>query len=376
VTRLSILEVIEDTHIGGAQKVCVDLSRCLAGRGHRVTVAIAGEVGPLSDGLTATGVESVSFGERPRKFHFSLSRAVRGLVCGHDVDVVHSHMFVPNTWAGFAARRERRVAFVPTEHSPGAWKRRLHCFADQLTYRRADAVVCVSESVAEAVAASHRRASRKLQVIENGVDVPPAVTPEMRRAARSALDVDENAFVIAAVGRLTWEKDHASLIHAARLLRRRAPDLVVLIVGSGPLEDELAERIRASDTSKTVRLLGTRTDVNRILAAADVFCQASLSEGSPVALLEAMAAGLPAVVSNIPALASKVRHEGTGFVVPTRRPDALAQAFEKLLRVRAVRLQLGLRAREHVSARYTLEQTADHYEELFMRLAEARRSGE
>jgi len=373
LTVLSILEVIEDTRIGGAQKVCLDLCRCLTERRHDVVLAVVGRSGPLTAGLATTGIETVFFDEPPRKCHFRLSRRLCALVRGRAFDIVHSHMFVPNTWTALACITTPRVAFIPTEHTAGAWKRPHHRVADRLVYGRADAVAAVSATVREVIAAASPAIERKVAVIENGVAVPAAITPGAKSSARRGLDIPENAFVVTAVGRLTWEKDHATLIDAAAVLRECAPETIVLVVGSGALESELVERAGSASLSGTVRFLGTRTDVGRILAASDVFTMPSVSEGSPLALLEAMAAGLAPVVSDIPALAGKVRNERTGMVVPVGRPRMLAEALIRLYRDRTVSAELGRRAREHVSAGFTMAKTVDCYEELFTRLVKVRR---
>jgi len=181
--------------------------------------------------------------------------------------------------------------------------------------------------------------------------------------------VGDDEQVVIAVGRLSCQKGHAVLFDAVPDILRRFPKTVFVLVGDGPARQELARQAERMGIQRRVRFLGTRPDVFRLLAAADVFVMPSLSEGMPVALLEAMGMGLPLVASALDGIASVITDGEQGVLVPPGDAEALAVALQELLARPELRRQLGERARRHVRAHYTLDRMCEQYEELFLQFA-------
>lgn len=205
---------------------------------------------------------------------------------------------------------------------------------------------------------------RKIAVVYNGVGAnffaPSGVT---RSEARGRFSVSERAFTIAAAASLTKKKGIEYLIEAVKELHKAFPALKLLIAGDGPERDTLEAKTRALRLEANITFLGAFDDVQAVYAASDVFALSSLWEGLPNALLEAMASGLPVVVTDVGGISEVVRNGENGLLVPARDARALAEALARLAREPKLRQVLGTRAREN-ARRFSWERHAKEALEL------------
>jgi glycosyltransferase involved in cell wall biosynthesis len=216
--------------------------------------------------------------------------------------------------------------------------------------RRATAVAATSEALASQIRAG--AVGPPVHVIPNGIRLGPLPTPAQRRAARRELGLEPDTHAVAFVGRLAPEKDPELLLRAAQ-----GTGWVVLLAGDGPLRTALEEAQGGVDA----RFFGFLPDVTPVLAAADVLALPSRTEGLPMAVLEAMAAGLPVIASAVGSL-PEVLGEGAGMLFPAGDIDALRAALMELRRPEA-RTALARAGRARVEARYGAEAMARSYRE-------------
>lgn len=258
---------------------------------------------------------------------------------------LHAHAGIG--WEAHALVRAGHRLGIPTvrtEHLPhiltDASQRAEHAEACRLASR----VVCVSEGSRRSYLAAGLPEALVV-AIPNGIE-PAVPLPYAGPKARRDLDIPPDAPVLLTVGRLTEQKDQACLVETAALLVPRHPGLAALLAGDGPLRDPLRERIARHGLEGTVRLLGRRTDVPDLLAAADLFVLPSRFEGLPLVVLEAMAAGLPVVATRIGGTDEAVEHGVTGLLVEPGDAGALAEAVHALLANPARARAMGLAGRE------------------------------
>lgn len=189
--------------------------------------------------------------------------------------------------------------------------------------------------------------------------VPSGIDLERFRGATAVagrkpegFDCPPDAIVVGSVGWLTPVKGHRVLLEAVALLKPRWPRLHLVIVGSGPLREEIMGLARERGIAESVHLLGTRMDVPECLGAMDIVVQPSLNEGMGRAVIEAMAAGRPVVASRVGGIPAIVQDRGTGLLVPSGDPAALASAIEELLRKPDWAMELGAAARASIGERF------------------------
>ncbi len=227
-------------------------------------------------------------------------------------------------WEGHALARCGKTTGLPvirTEHLPSL----LTDPVQKAEYRAM--LLCVDRRIAvsEAALRSHAEDGEgRLTLVRNGIDHRPG--KPLSAAARKAIDVSETDRILLTVARLTRQKGHAVLLSALPLVLAREAQAKLVIVGSGPEQSTLEDQIRTAGLGHAVRLLGARADVADLLASADLFVLPSHFEGLPLALLEAMAAGVPVVASAIGGTVEAIG-EAHPHLVPPGDPQALADAI-------------------------------------------------
>lgn len=258
-------------------------------------------------------------------------RRLRRLVRDGDFDLVHTHMPIPAVAARIALGPSG-PALVHTEHNVWGRYRKPTYWANALTFRRNDAVIAVSSAVRESMTERLLPAPpATVEVLLHGIEHDAMhAGPTARAAARALLSLPADAFVVGNVANFTPKKDQASLLEAFRLLRDDVPSARLVLIGTGPLEQQLRARALTLGLSDAVIFTGSRDDVPELLPALDVFCLSSLHEGLSIALVEAMASGVPAVCTAVGGVPEAMRDGVDGLLVPASNPVALAAALGRL----------------------------------------------
>ncbi len=321
---LRVMHVVAPGAVGGLESVVQLLVPELLVRGSAVALAAAGDAGvgelPLVSAARQAGVEVFPLA-LPDRAYLREWRSLRAVFRRWGPAIVHTHGYRADVVAGWAAR-SLGLPTVATVHgfTGGDWKNRWYERLQCRMLRHADLVVAVSAPLRERLAASGVPADR-IRVIRNAWS--PPVEPLPRRAARDALGLPAAARVIGWVGRIQQEKGPDLMLGAFELLDD--PDLVLSVVGDGrdrPRLEALAARAKAPGR---VRWHGVVDGAARLYAAFDCFVLSSRTEGTPIALLEAMAAGVPVVATRVGGVPDVVGPEDA-LLVPPDDPVALAAA--------------------------------------------------
>ena len=291
-------------------------------------------------------------------------------------DIVHTHQ----TKAGFVGRIAARLAGTPcivhTCHGFGfgalgsRLMDRVMLHLERLCGRWTRCTVYVSWYVMEQALQLGIGTRDRSMVIRSGKDTARYRDPSRRRAEQEARTGRQGRpLTVACTTRLAAGKGVEDLIEAASLLMPEFPALRVWIVGEGPLRSELEQQIAARGISHMVSLLGFRDDIPEVLAEVDIVVLASLREGLPQSLTEAMIAGKPVVATPVGGIPEVVRDGETGILVRPASPQDLADAIRRLLRDEGLRRLLGERAAKELGAEFSRARMIQLYDQLYANLS-------
>jgi sugar transferase (PEP-CTERM/EpsH1 system associated) len=280
--------------------------------------------------------------------------------------IVHTHRWGTLLEGLVAARMAGVPIVVHGEH--GTMELRAHNrLVQRCVWGRVDRVLSVSSMLAERMSREVGFPLDRITTIRNGVDLA-RFSGGSREIGRRTLGLDSEDLVIGTVGRLVAVKNQAMLLEALALVRAQGVRFKAVLAGEGPLLDDLQAQAARLGLSDRVLLAGNRRDVPDMLAAYDVFVLSSLSEGLSNVILEAMAAGLPVVATDVGGAGELVQPDRTGILVSSNDAEAMAAALLKLVRSPETRLAMGGAARASAE-HFSLDAMIRQYERVYLELA-------
>jgi glycosyltransferase involved in cell wall biosynthesis len=292
---------------------------------------------------------------------------------GQGLDILHTNDTGCDE-APLAARRARVPKIIGTFHVlpsvdlGGTRDRAIHRRLERQSSRALDTAIAVSDAARAAWVARTAMSPERMLTIHNGINLDRFCRHAPAGPARVALGIpDDGALVVGAMGRLDPVKGFEYLVDAAALLRAAGRRLRVVFAGDGPSRGMLEERARQTGAHESVHFLGFRKDVQAVLDAFDVFVLSSLTEALPYALMEAMAAELPCIGTDVGGVPELIVPGSTGLLVPPRDISALATAIGRLLDAPRLRQDMGRAGRERVNRHFSeqemVRRTVRLYEE-------------
>jgi len=361
VRRLRVVHALLSLDCGGMEHIVLDLVRLGIEAGQHVEVLCLERPGDLAPLVRQVGAP-VHCMNKPPGVPLRLCWRIARLLRSMRPDVVHTHQIGTLFYTGPAARWCGVRAIVHTEHGQEYAHRRRTRWLGRLAARAAMRFFCVSDDTARHVIEHRIVPRRKVRVIHNGIDIDRfAEAARQRDIVRRELQIPAAAPVVGTVGRLAEVKRQDLLIHALAELRRSVPDARLLLVGDGPNRQQLTALAAGLGLNDAVCFAGYRADRERLLAAMDVFALSSDSEGTPLALLEAWAAGLPVVATAVGGLPELIDHGSTGLLVPRGDPASLSATLAGLLKDAPKRRALGAAGHQLVRTRFDRRTMARQY---------------
>lgn len=320
--------------------------------------------------LEAAGVRThcVSARRRDPRWPLRLARLVRD----GDYDVVHVHSPLPGSVARVAARtlpRTIRPGLVATEHNRWQTHRLPTRMLNRVTSRWDGVDLAVTDEVRSSMAGP---AGRRAVTLRHGIDVERlAALPGERSAVRAELGIGDREMVIGTVANFRPQKDYPNLLHAARALLDRGIAARVVAVGQGPQDAEIRSLHESLGLGDRVILTGFRADAARVMGACDAFTLASRWEGLPVAVMEALALGLPIVATDVGGLTEEFTDGVDAVLVPPRDSVALAEAWARVCTDDALRERLADASLER-AREFDVDRTVEELESVYRRVGRAR----
>ncbi len=368
--KIKILFLITDFKLGGAQSVMTNLVKNINQEEFIPFVAcLFGGNTTIAKELRAKGIIVKDLGMT----HFwrvdALWRLYR-LIKQQKVQILHASLFHASIAARIIGKMARVPIIISWRHNifHGSYGREV---ISKLTSFLDDAVTAVSLEAKNAEIKSSRLNKDKIQVIYNGVSTEKFCLNEYRnfKKLKHEIGIKDYELNIGYIGRINPVKSIDTLLEAFMILSKSEnKDMSLLIVGEGETRNKLKNLSISLGIMQEVYFLGSRNDVPQILSTLDIFVLPSKSEGMPMVILEAMAAGLPVVATNVGGTPEVVIDGETGFLVPPGDPQALADVIKKLMDDPELRRKFGKAGRERVEKHFTIEETVRKTEELYLRL--------
>lgn len=285
--------------------------------------------------------------------------------------IVHSHMFWSSLFASPVASGCGVPVILETLHGTEAWRKgwKASNAIDRTINQFVSKHVAVCESDARFLAEKKHVPANKIETIHNGIDIRKiAVSDDRRHAIRHAIGAKDSDCVLVTVARFHKGKGHRVLLEAMRELGVQHPQAKLVLLGEGEEQADMRSLCKNLGITEKVRFAGFQPNVGEWLSAADVNVLPTFYEGFPLTILEAMAAGLPTVASNVGGIPEAIEDRVSGLLVPAGDPQTLAATISSLISNAEARLRMGTAARERVSQLFTFERQVQVTENLYLTL--------
>jgi glycosyltransferase involved in cell wall biosynthesis len=350
---MKILQIIDGMAVGGAEKLVVTFAQEAGRRSLSATVlSLHQNTNPhFEQQINEVGGRIIAFPNKRLLDPQRINKVTRFIEKG-GYDVVQCHLTYANV-VGPIACRLAGIPAIGTIHTANLEtdaRMKIRQWFESLTLRHfAHSVIAVGQTVADVH--QKRLQGQTINVVPNGVALPQTISPENRIVLREKLVKNASRPLIISVGRLEPVKAFHDLIEAFALVHKHAPDAALLIAGEGELRPQLEKQIKTLGLGQTVFLAGILNNIPEVLAAGDIFTLSSHWEGLPLAVLEAMMAGLPPILTRVGDIPTTVI-PGAGVLTSPQQPAEMAAAICELIDDHEKRQTIGQTARQHAIENY------------------------
>lgn len=371
--KKKVLQLIDGLNLGGAEILLINLVHGIKEAGYEVCVGYC-TYGLLIKDLVRLKIPSIHLPCFYTVDPFLLLRMCQ-LILREKPDIVHTHLFKSDLHGLLAARLCGVPVVISTSHNMDVWARRFPLgYIYGLVTNLTDRVIAVSNVVRDYQILYTKILPEKIIVIENGINSKQFTNQvDAGNALRYEFQIGMDAPLVGIIGRLKPQKDHSNFLLAAIQIRNKMPNTHFLIVGDGPLRDQLVAQAQSLGLGSSVIFCGIRKDIHTVLSALDMLVISSKWEGLPVTLLEGMAAGLPIVATAVGSIPEVLRDGEMGLIVAPSNPKDLANACLRLINSPVIRQRMGEAAHMHVKLNFSndvmVNKIVDLYQEL-MQMAE------
>jgi len=357
--KTKVLQLIETSGPGGAETMLINLVRELS-KGRYDPIICLRKSGWLCDQLQKHGFETVIISQ-DGYVNSAWFRQLRKIIHAEQIDVIHAHEFAMNAY-GSVLSGLTGVAVITTVHGKSyyheKWRRRLA----YRTIAKWSKMVAVSDDIRNFLITQVGIKKNNVLTIHNGIDTKAYIG---RSHVERAHQNGRTEYVIGAVGSLYPVKGHTYLLQALAIVLKTQPEVVCRIAGQGHLLPQLEAEAGDLGIANQITFLGLRDDIPEVLRNIDVFVLPSLSEGLPLSVLEAMAAGKPVIATDVGGVSEVLQDQITGFMVPAKDPKALAARILQLMADRTIAERFGRAGREKIEQEFSLETMTKRYEALY-----------
>lgn len=366
---INILHVISKLPVGGVENQLLMVLKNYNREKFKPFVCSLSDKGEIGNEIENLGIKVFTLNKLSHTFNKSVIKDICKIIEDNEIKIVRTHQYHANLYGRIAAKICKVPCVVASVHNIYTRDKKIHRrIINSVLAKFTDKIVAVSEEVKKDILKYDRIPEDKIEVIYNGID-PDIFSNEFdKENIKKSLGIDLKAPVIGTVGRLTMQKGQIYLLEAISKIKDKFPHIKVLIVGDGPLMENLKNYTKSSGISENVIFTGSRRDVTALLSIMDIFVFPSLWEGLPNALIEAMAAGKAIIASDLKPIREVLDSKKTGILIPPTNSDAIAESIELLLKDRNLIDNMGQVAKNRAFSCFNIKTTVKIYEELFEKI--------
>lgn len=367
--KLKVCLIIPTLVQGGAEKQLSLLACNLDRNKFETHVVVLTHSGPFEKELSESGIKVHIVGKRWKVDPTSFLRLMN-LIQQIRPDIVHTWLFAANSYGRLAASLAKVPVIIGGERCVDPWKTLWHDWIDRWMMRCCSCIATNSSAITDFYV-NKGLPAELFQVVPNAI--VPTTSTITKQELFDRLQIPPRKFVIGAIGRLWPQKGYPDLIWASELTRIVLKDIWVIIVGDGPQRDRLIEIRDHYRAESVLKFAGHRDDARQLLSAFDLLWNGSLYEGQSNTILEAMAAGVPVIATDIPGNRDLVEHGKTGYLYPVGEVDQLSRYSCVLLSDPERLNQFSQNSRQRVVDEFSLEKMVNGYQRLYETLFEQSR---
>jgi len=362
--KINIMHTVISLEVGGLEKIVCDMVRGFDKKLFNVEVCCFSTLGELAEKLVDDGINVTLLQITTKHYDPFYPLRLGRFLRAKKVDVLHMHSgtFFIGAQAGFLARTP---AMIYTDHGRHLVDPKRLILMNRFSAMFVDKIVAVSRELEEYLANVVKLPRRKISTIINGIDTVKFSPRPKSASLLREFGISENTKIIGTVGRLAEVKDQSSMIEAFEVVNRHYPDSVLMLVGDGPMKSELQQLVVDRKLDERVIFTGSRSDVSELLNLFDVYLLTSLSEGTSISLLEAMASGVPPVVTDVGGNPSVVSNGINGFVVKPKDTVNISEKIINLLENVTTCKTIKNNAVTTVRQNYSLSNMIDRYASIY-----------
>lgn len=375
--KTNILFIHQNMETGGAEEVKSILINNIDKEKFNVSLCCIGEKGEIGQELSDKGFYVRALKKSWRLHNISSTFALLKLIKQSKPDIVHTCLFYANYHGRIAAKLAKVPIIVSEEQNVDKWKKKYLVFLliDWLLSKVTDRIIACSQAVKDFVLQNEKIETDKLLFVPNTFDLKKFVNHSSidKENIKRALGLSDKDRIIGTVGSFSLQKGHTYLIKAMKEIVRNEPSCKLLMVGAGPLENELRKKVDKLGLNRQIIFTGLRRDIFNLLSILEIFILPSLWEGLPLVSLEAMAMAKPVVASQIPGITEVVIDGENGILVPPKNSNLLAKAILNLLKDSDRSKKMGEHGKARVLKYYNPQTYVSKIETLYETLSSEKR---
>ncbi len=366
-SMIRVAHVVGRLSLGGLELEVIKLLKQLDKARYQAAIIATENITPGARELVAQEIELFELNKRAG-VQWQVIAQIAAFCRSRRIEILHSHNWTTFLYGVLGGLRARVPILIHGEHGrethdyAPSFKQRLAC---QVLARRCERLTAVSEDIIPLLVSSWKVPARKIVKMPVGVALHEFDCHADRGAAKRKLGLPEEVFVLGTVvGTFRPVKDMPTMFRALQLVRQKNPRAVLVVIGGGNLKTAEQQAVECGVASG-VRFLGERHDVARVMAAFDLYLNSSLYEGMSNAILEAMAAGVPVVATQVGGTPAIVREGETGLLAPPSAPESFAAAIQRLIADESLREKMKNTARAYVERQHAHEQYVQLHERMY-----------